>query len=118
MVCTTSRVSGSIDIGPRGLSHLSPLAAAISESPSRSEEHTSELQSPMYPVCRLLLENKKNATVTADNRLFAFPYTKPMNANLNTDHSPAAIVFSLEAACAGTCPQDMSVLASARSDVY
>src|ERR1017187_8391613 len=24
----------------------------------RSEEHTSELQSPMYLVCRLLLENK------------------------------------------------------------
>src|SRR5437763_6859602 len=29
----------------------------------RSEEHTSELQSPMYLVCRLLLE-KKNAHVT------------------------------------------------------
>src|SRR5437764_11366555 len=28
---------------------------------SRSEEHTSELQSPMYLVCRLLLE-KKNKT--------------------------------------------------------
>src|SRR5437879_11461638 len=25
----------------------------------RSEEHTSELQSPMYLVCRLLLEKKK-----------------------------------------------------------
>src|SRR5437762_3820714 len=30
---------------------------------SRSEEHTSELQSPMYLVCRLLLEKKKNADV-------------------------------------------------------
>src|SRR5437762_12285704 len=27
----------------------------------RSEEHTSELQSPMYLVCRLLLEKKKQA---------------------------------------------------------
>src|SRR5437762_8834737 len=27
---------------------------------NRSEEHTSELQSPMYLVCRLLLEKKKN----------------------------------------------------------
>src|SRR5437879_6814097 len=27
-------------------------------NPNRSEEHTSELQSPMYLVCRLLLENK------------------------------------------------------------
>src|SRR5437762_14162352 len=29
---------------------------------SRSEEHTSELQSPMYLVCRLLLE-KKNTNI-------------------------------------------------------
>src|SRR6266581_9230619 len=28
--------------------------------PSRSEEHTSELQSPVHLVCRLLLETKKN----------------------------------------------------------
>src|SRR5437762_5483783 len=28
----------------------------------RSEEHTSELQSPMYLVCRLLLEKKKEKT--------------------------------------------------------
>src|ERR1017187_10859161 len=28
--------------------------------PDRSEEHTSELQSPMYLVCRLLLEKKKS----------------------------------------------------------
>src|SRR5437879_6353217 len=34
-------------------------AAAL--DPLRSEEHTSELQSPMYLVCRLLLE-KKNQT--------------------------------------------------------
>src|SRR5437879_13225224 len=30
-----------------------------SPSDPRSEEHTSELQSPMYLVCRLLLEKKK-----------------------------------------------------------
>src|SRR5436189_5803021 len=30
-----------------------------STSAPRSEEHTSELQSPMYLVCRLLLEKKK-----------------------------------------------------------
>src|SRR5437762_8073020 len=30
----------------------------------RSEEHTSELQSPMYLVCRLLLEKKKKNTNT------------------------------------------------------
>src|SRR3712207_7941678 len=31
-----------------------------SARPSRSEEHTSELQSRQYLVCRLLLEKKKN----------------------------------------------------------
>src|SRR3712207_6862737 len=30
--------------------------------PSRSEEHTSELQSRQYLVCRLLLEKKKNTS--------------------------------------------------------
>src|SRR5258708_11753080 len=31
-------------------------------SPTRSEEHTSELQSPDHLVCRLLLEKKKHKT--------------------------------------------------------
>src|SRR5437879_13807732 len=35
------------------------LLAICARSTSRSEEHTSELQSPMYLVCRLLLEKKK-----------------------------------------------------------
>src|SRR5437764_14475939 len=33
----------------------------------RSEEHTSELQSPMYLVCRLLLEKKKKKTTDDHN---------------------------------------------------
>src|SRR5437763_3520230 len=37
------------------------LAVRRDASVSRSEEHTSELQSPMYLVCRLLLEKKKKA---------------------------------------------------------
>src|SRR5437764_2271042 len=40
------------------LSHL--VAGQRRAAPAaRSEEHTSELQSPMYLVCRLLLEKKK-----------------------------------------------------------
>src|SRR5437879_8748932 len=38
---------------------LSSRAQAYPAQLSRSEEHTSELQSPMYLVCRLLLEKKK-----------------------------------------------------------
>src|SRR5437763_9361596 len=34
------------------------------DSGERSEEHTSELQSPMYLVCRLLLEKKKKKKIT------------------------------------------------------
>src|SRR3712207_7981126 len=41
-----------------GLRQLSPWAALA--PPTRSEEHTSELQSRQYLVCRLLLEKKKN----------------------------------------------------------
>src|SRR5437879_11142538 len=41
-----------------------PYANSLERNPKfmqvdRSEEHTSELQSPMYLVCRLLLEKKK-----------------------------------------------------------
>src|SRR5687768_18558833 len=35
------------------------LAASISSARTRSEEHTSELQSRLHLVCRLLLEKKK-----------------------------------------------------------
>src|SRR6266487_4512893 len=39
---------------------MSSRATASSSVPtSRSEEHTSELQSPVHLVCRLLLEKKK-----------------------------------------------------------
>src|SRR5436189_152945 len=43
----------------------------------RSEEHTSELQSPMYIVCRLLLE-KKNAPVEFIAAVIAY-YVHPVN---------------------------------------
>src|SRR5256885_11292061 len=34
-------------------------------APARSEEHTSELQSPCNLVCRLLLEKKKKISITS-----------------------------------------------------
>src|SRR5438477_5085004 len=39
-----------------------PAALSAGSSPSRSEEHTSELQSHVNLVCRLLLEKKKKKT--------------------------------------------------------
>src|SRR5437763_3950757 len=41
--------------------HLQPV--------QRSEEHTSELQSPMYLVCRLLLEKKTQSQLRCAKRL-------------------------------------------------
>src|SRR3989441_3303402 len=52
-----------------------PLRRAAS---NRSEEHTSELQSLAYLVCRLLLEKKKNHIIAAQMiaRLAALPKTQ------------------------------------------
>src|SRR3712207_7427666 len=38
--------------------------------PARSEEHTSELQSRQYLVCRLLLEKKKKINQTVQNNIY------------------------------------------------
>src|SRR3712207_7228362 len=40
------------------------LERALAQIPRRSEEHTSELQSRQYLVCRLLLEKKKKIKYT------------------------------------------------------
>src|SRR3989449_2436002 len=40
----------------------------------RSEEHTSELQSRLHLVCRLLLEKKKNKTLVAVERGYCRRY--------------------------------------------
>src|SRR2546425_9287327 len=45
---------------PGGAAIHPALAAGQFEAAFRSEEHTSELQSLAYLVCRLLLEKKKN----------------------------------------------------------
>src|SRR5947209_16917229 len=53
---------------PERASRSSPVSASSCSScsarPDRSEEHTSELQSRQYLVCRLLLEKKKTNQTT------------------------------------------------------
>src|SRR5438876_8839794 len=44
-----------------------PLASILLAFLLRSEEHTSELQSPVHLVCRLLLEKKKTKSNTTHN---------------------------------------------------
>src|SRR3712207_7769879 len=46
------------------------LAVGIVGMPCRSEEHTSELQSRQYLVCRLLLEKKKKTTYTPTSHYY------------------------------------------------
>src|SRR5256885_8132387 len=56
---TRGRVVGEIFEGERRFDLVVRLAQADAEPHDRSEEHTSELQSPCNLVCRLLLEKKK-----------------------------------------------------------
>src|SRR3712207_7685792 len=45
-----------------GFQGLPPTGKEVAFSSMRSEEHTSELQSRQYLVCRLLLEKKKHTS--------------------------------------------------------
>src|SRR5256885_11347205 len=73
------------------VSHLSPAARNRQETLGRSEEHTSELQSPCNLVCRLLLEKKKRRTPdTASLRTHArAPLRTPSTHNRATRRAPA-----------------------------
>src|SRR2546429_6424558 len=53
--------SGGCAHQPRAGSHHADRQG-VSHARDRSEEHTSELQSRLHLVCRLLLEKKKNTT--------------------------------------------------------
>src|SRR5258708_25058196 len=77
-------------------------AARLLNLLSRSEEHTSELQSPDHLVCRLLLEKKKTinlvnstdcdalspntATASIDSLL---PFLPPRRVTVNRTHYPS-----------------------------
>src|SRR5437764_8841773 len=60
------------------------LAGELREK--RSEEHTSELQSPMYLVCRLLLEKKKKRQIDHIYTKLRCP-SPPLNYEKNVKRS-------------------------------
>src|SRR5437762_8002684 len=91
-----------------------PLTENTITAVARSEEHTSELQSPMYLVCRLLLEKKNvyfesvavsalrhlTAARTLDRLVLAFVFVvsqhllrplAPLSCAALLDHRPALI---------------------------
>src|SRR5256885_7256442 len=80
---------------PRTLLALSMLTCKL-----RSEEHTSELQSPCNLVCRLLLEKKKNKTTFTVSRQFSrvitmIPSQPPARRNtVSTNSSRLALTLS------------------------
>src|SRR2546422_4715703 len=62
----------SITLGGAGGDRIAASVWALDELAARSEEHTSELQSRLHLVCRLLLEKKKkknNHAGSANSRM-------------------------------------------------
>src|SRR3712207_8487649 len=68
-----------LDVEPTQRQRREPaeyLHAVRDDDQHRSEEHTSELQSRQYLVCRLLLEKKKKTTLlNYSNSTFSFLYS-------------------------------------------
>src|SRR2546422_8530735 len=59
----TNQVGGNaVAVFARGADGRLTAAGTVSTGGTRSEEHTSELQSRLHLVCRLLLEKKKKIT--------------------------------------------------------
>src|SRR5256885_12324375 len=71
--CTTGAASGS-------------CANARAPPAPRSEEHTSELQSPCNLVCRLLLEKKKKMTKPSGHHSLPRFHTALSDPRRTTDH--------------------------------
>src|SRR2546429_3250910 len=57
--CALAAISSSSMHTPTNTAGLPKLSETYTMEPIRSEEHTSELQSRLHLVCRLLLEKKK-----------------------------------------------------------
>src|SRR3712207_8079166 len=54
-----------------------PVPERLRRLVRRSEEHTSELQSRQYLVCRLLLEKKKTTAIHLHHTLLYHPFILP-----------------------------------------
>src|SRR2546430_13483510 len=73
---------------------LSPLLVRCSIitrtffAPTRSEEHTSELQSQSNLVCRLLLEKKKTWTARCSRHIRSASITSMLSYSVTSSHTP------------------------------
>src|SRR5438552_7524536 len=71
------RTRGRVHPDPREEDQLDERSAAF----ARSEEHTSELQSPDHLVCRLLLEKKKYNNLYIDIAHSALTFISKINSS-------------------------------------
>src|SRR2546427_7827460 len=67
---------------PRDCLPVGPELSRPTGRQSRSEEHTSELQSQSNLVCRLLLEKKKVGTLCPPSKIVAAPASLPADVPL------------------------------------
>src|SRR3712207_7023826 len=66
--------SATYNVGTERPTSVREVMAAVERvTGKRSEEHTSELQSRQYLVCRLLLEKKKNICVYVITQTLSYP---------------------------------------------
>src|SRR6478735_899237 len=84
--------------------HRAGARAMLRAMGLRSEEHTSELQSPCNLVCRLLLENKKSQTrpFCAIGSPVRYNTTWLMPAAVATTDTPSMWSCASEKVCAGS----------------
>src|SRR5258707_4038536 len=87
---THSASSTSQSSAPAGGVEPSSGSAAV----LRSEEHTSELQSRQYLVCRLLLEKKKNVALHEDGG--SLPHTNHHETNAKQIDGHHALTYMQE----------------------
>src|SRR3712207_8988636 len=81
--------TGTLEDGGREIAIESGLNGLLV---TRSEEHTSELQSRQYLVCRLLLEKKNNPTITLITTIAYLP--SPMSI-ITIYIFPLLLIFSI-----------------------
>src|SRR3712207_233034 len=73
-----------LSLDPEMRSYILPFLAELKEAAeTRSEEHTSELQSRQYLVCRLLLEKKKKTYITPLTHSITYPQVHFINTPIS-----------------------------------
>src|SRR2546429_4410534 len=85
---TLFRSAQRLVVQQRTRTHAAPARQGPAQRQQRSEEHTSELQSRLHLVCRLLLEKKKKLQQSPRCTTF-YPFCRRIVSNANRVSRPA-----------------------------